>query len=136
MAVADWSLAVALSSAAVGEIEEHCWEVLRDFHLVEGAVQNSNFEVAVVVVVVDASSSFDLVVQIDLLLLVEAAVVDHRMVVVAFAEGVGIHHRRRLLVVEAFRHVVAVACWEVAEIHDHLQLLLGVVALDSRSFVD
>lgn len=135
MAVADWSL--ALSSAAVGEIEEHCWEVLLDFHLVEGAVQNSNFEVAVVVVVVDASSSFDLVVQIDLLLLVEAAVVDHRMVVVAFAEGVGIHHRRRRLVVEAFRHVVAavaVACWEVAEIHDHL--LLGVVALDSRSFVD
>jgi len=55
--------------------------------------------------------------------------------IVAFAEDVEIHHRHRL-VVEAFHHVVAavaVACWVVVEILFHL--LLGVVALDSRSLL-
>ena len=75
------------------------------------------------------ASSFDLVVvavvQIDYYLVEEAAVDQ----IVAFVEGVEILHR---LVVEAFHHVAAVAaCLVVVEIL--FRLLLGVVALDSRS---
>ena len=77
------------------------------------------------------ASSFDLVVvavvQIDYYLVEEAVAAVGQIVVVV--EGVGILHRR---VVEAFHHVaVAVACLVVVEIL--FRLLLGVVALDSRS---
>lgn len=131
VAVADWSLEEA-DSSSVDEIEHYYYLVAGlpccccycSFDQVEGAVQNCYW-------VERDASSFDLVVaavdQIDYYLVEEAvAAVDQ---IVAFVEGVEILHR---LVVEAFHHVAAVvACLVVVEIL--FRLLLGVVALDSRS---